>query len=461
MSTTAPLGVTRQQGAFELERAPVVRRVATREWVGPLALVVLLLSGLVISLDAASTDALLPQSIRPIPSWLAGPFGSTGLDIHAGGAMAALAVMFVAYVFAVRHAERIPPKAVLMCIAGLLALVLLAPPLLSTDVFSYGAYGRMGALYGANPYLHGPYAISLDPLYPFIGAKWVNTPSVYGPLFTAVSYIFAPLSIAASVLTYKAIAAVSALVVVACVWHSARWRGVNPVKAVALVGLNPLFVLYGVGGAHNDLMMLAASTAGLWAILQRRHRTGGGLLAAATWIKLTGGLLVPFALLAGGKATRRSREIALGAGAVTAVVAIASFALFGTGPLHLPGTVAQAQAEGDWHSIPGFLGSSSGLGLVTLGHVVGIVLAVAFLIVCLWLLRSVRLGKLDWLDGAGWATLAMLITASSLLPWYVAWLLPLAAISTDERLKRSAVIATGVMLAIQLVGFIPHVTTPV
>jgi alpha-1,6-mannosyltransferase len=360
--------------------------------------------------------------------------------------MAALAVMFVAYVFAVRHAERVPPKAVLMCVAALMALVLLAPPLLSTDVFSYGAYGRMGALYGANPYLHGPYAISLDPLYPFIGAKWVNTPSVYGPLFTALSYIFAPLSIAASVLTYKAIAAVSALVVVACVWHSARWRGVNPVKAVALVGLNPLFVLYGVGGAHNDLLMLAASTAGMWAILQRRNRTGGGLLAAATWIKLTGGLLVPFALLGSDKPMRRSREIAVGAGAVTAVVAIASFALFSTGPLHLPATIAQSQAAGDWHSIPGFL--ASGLGLVTIGHVVGIVLAVAFLLVCLWLLR-----------GAGWATLAMLITTSSLLPWYVGWLLPLAAISADQRLRRSAVIATGVMLAIQLVGFIPHVTT--
>jgi hypothetical protein len=457
MSATAPLGATPQNGAYELERAPFAQRVATREWVGPLALGALLLTGLVISLSAASTDALLPQSIRPIPTWLAGPFGSTGFDIHAGGAMAALAVMFLAYVFAVRHAERVSPKAVLTCVAALLALVLLAPPLLSTDVFSYGAYGRMGVLYGANPYLHGPYAISLDPVYPFIGAKWVNTPSVYGPLFTAISYVFAPLSIAASVLTYKVIAAVAALVVVVCVWHSARWRGINPVRAVALVGLNPMFVLYGVGGAHNDLLMLAASTAALWAILQRRNRAGGGLLAAATWIKLTGGLLVPFALVGAGKQMRRSREIALGAAAVTAVVAVTSFALFGTAPLHLPGTIAQSQAEGDWHSIPGFF--ANGLGLATVGHVIGIVLAVAFASVCLLLLRSVRQGRLDWLDGAGWATLAMLITASSLLPWYVAWLLPLAAISADERLRRSAVIATGVMLAIQLIGFIPHVTT--
>jgi hypothetical protein len=53
----------------------------------------------------------------------------------------------------------------------------------------------------------------------------------------------------------------------------------------------------------------------------------------------------------------------------------------------------------------------------------------------------------------------MLITASSLLPWYIAWLLPLAAISADNRLRRSALIASAVIMAIQLIGYIPHVTT--
>ncbi len=457
MSATAPLGVEAQQGTYELERVPLARRAAVGDWAGPAALGVLLVSALVLSICAASTDAVLPQSVRPIPDWLAGPFGGVGFDLHGGGVMATLGVMFTAYVFAVRHSEGLSPKTVLMCVAAFQALTLLAPPLFSTDVFSYGAYGRMGALYGANPYLHGPYAISLDPLYPLIGAKWVNTPSVYGPLFTALSYVFAPLSIAASALTYKAIAALSGLAVVACVWNAARWRGVNPVRAVALVGLNPLLVIYGVGGAHNDLLMLAASTAGLYAILQRRNRTGGGLLAAATWIKLTGALLVPFALVGAGGRGRARREILIGAVAVTAVVAIASVALFGAGPLHLPATIGASQREGDWHSIPGFF--ANGLGLTTVGHVIGIVLAVVFVIVCVWLLLRVRRGQLDWLDGAGWATLAMLVTASSLLPWYIAWLLPLAAISADNRLKRSAMTASGVIMAIQLIGYIPHVTT--
>ena len=47
---------------------------------------------------------------------------------------------------------------------------------------------------------------------------------------------------------------------------------------------------------------------------------------------------------------------------------------------------------------------------------------------------------MDWIDGAGWATLAMLLTASSLLPWYVAWLLPLVGLCTDRRLWRSLIL---------------------
>ncbi len=459
MSVRSPLGATPQQGSYELESTRTARRFAIREPVGTLALAGLLAGGLLIALSAAGTDALLPLSVRPIPTWLAGPLGGAGINLGGVGVMITLAAMFVFYVYAVRRAEHLSAKAVLTCIAALEALMLLAPPLLSTDVFSYSAYGRMGVLYGANPYLHGPYAISLDPLYPYIGAKWVSIPSVYGPLFTAISYALAPLSIAASVLAYKAIAVVSTLAIVAFVWNSARWRGVDPVKAAALVGLNPLLVIYGAGGAHNDLLMLAASMAGVYALVQRRNVTGGGLLAAGTWIKLSGALLVPFALVGEpGRRFRGRREILIGAAVVTAVVGVASGLLFGTGPLHLPGTIAQSQRDGDWHSIPGFI--TNVLGLPVVGHVVGIVLFCVLALVCVWLLLRVTRGELDWLDAAGWATLAMLVTASSILPWYVAWLIPLAALAKDPRLRRSALVVSGVILAIQLIGYIPHVGTP-
>jgi alpha-1,6-mannosyltransferase len=459
MSVRGPLGATPQSGVFEL-KSPVLdaRRASTGVRAGLLGIVGLLITGLVISLAAAHTDPLLPESARPLPSFLGGPFGGTGLGIGYPGAIAALALMFVSYALAVRGAGHLSPRVVLGTIAALNALVLLAPPLLSTDIFSYQFYGRMGALYGANPYLAGPHALALDPLYPYIGAKWAYTPSAYGPLFTAISYPLAALGIAASDMAYKAIAALSSLVLVAAVWNAARLRGLDPVKAAALVGLNPLLVVYGVGGGHNDLLMLAVLMLGVCAMLQRSGRAGGALMVGAAGIKLTAGIVLPFAIVAGlgrqAGAIGRRRDVLMGAGVAAAGVAAAGFALFGTGPLHLIATLQKTQAAGDWYSIPGFISAQFGFNHV--GHVAGLALTVLLGVVIVWLLRRVARGELDWITGAGWATLAMLITASSLLPWYVAWLLPFAALSADRRLVVAAVAFTGIVQIMHLLAYIPH-----
>jgi hypothetical protein len=117
-------------------------------------------------------------------------------------------------------------------------------------------------------------------------------------------------------------------------------------------------------------------------------------------------------------------------------------------------SISQSQSAGDWHSIPGFI--STRLGLATVGHVTGILLAVVFAGIFCWLLRRVWLGELDWIDACAWTVVALLITASSLLPWYVAWLLPLAALGTDRRLWPAAIAMSGVIQAVQMLGYIPH-----
>jgi hypothetical protein len=456
MTVHGPLGAT-EAGALEL-RAPGLdtRTASSPTRLGLLGLAGLLATGLVVSITAAGTDSLLPESVRPVPSWLAGPFGATGLGLGVAPLIGVLALMFASYAVAVHAADHLTARSVLLCIAALHALVLLAPPLVSTDVFSYQAYARMGSIYGANPYLHGPAGIGLDPVYPFIGAKWVGSPTVYGPVFTVLSYALASVSIAASALAYKAIAALASLGIVAIVWNAARLRGVDQVKAAALVGLNPLLVVYGVGGGHNDMLMLALAVAGVGLLLQHRDRLGGGSLVIAAGVKFTAGLLLPFALAgAGGRLSRsRRRDVLAGAAVAAAAVAALGFAIFGTGPLHLLGSISKSQSEGDWHSIPGFI--STRLGLPTLGHIVGVALAIVFVGVFCALLRRVWRGQLDWIDGAGWMVVALLITASSLLPWYVAWLMPLAALATDRRLWRTSMAMTGAFLTIQVLGYIPH-----
>jgi hypothetical protein len=48
----------------------------------------------------------------------------------------------------------------------------------------------------------------------------------------------------------------------------------------------------------------------------------------------------------------------------------------------------------------------------------------------------------DWLSGAGWATAALIASLGSLWPWYVVWLLPLAAIASSARLRAVALALT-------------------
>jgi hypothetical protein len=55
-------------------------------------------------------------------------------------------------------------------------------------------------------------------------------------------------------------------------------------------------------------------------------------------------------------------------------------------------------------------------------------------------------------------TAAVLVTTSSLLPWYVAWLMPFAALVNDRRLWRFAMVFTGFILTLQLGGYIPAFT---
>jgi hypothetical protein len=411
-----------------------------------LAVAGMLATSLLVSLSATRSELVVPASLRPLPGWLAGPFEDLGLELGLAALILTFLVMFASYAVVARAAHKLPPRVVVGCIVALHAIVIFGPPLFSSDVFSYTAYAKIGSLYGANPYLQGPAVFPMEALHPLIGTQWIGTPTVYGPVFTVLSYLLAPLDIAANVLAYKAVAAISSLILITLTWRAARLRGLDSVRAGALVGLNPVIVIFGVGGGHNDLLMLAILVAAVYVLLQERERSSGVLLVVAAAVKLTAGLVFPFAFAARrgprGGATRRGLLVGVALGAVA--VAALGYAFFGTGPLRMPATLRAIQAEGGPHSMAGFLVSI--VGMPGLAGPAGLVLAALFTAIVAWLLRRVWVGELDWIAGAGWATVALLCTTGFLVPWYVAWLIPLAALSSDRRLLAAAVLLTGVGL---------------
>ncbi len=60
-----------------------------------------------------------------------------------------------------------------------------------------------------------------------------------------------------------------------------------------------------------------------------------------------------------------------------------------------------------------------------------------------WLLYRRR----EWLSSAGWGTVALIASLAWLMPWYVIWVLPLAALGTSLRLRRTAVVLTVFLIA--------------
>ena len=124
----------------------------------------------------------------------------------------------------------------IVLIATLQVIVFAGPVLISTDVFSYIAYARMGVEHGVNPYLHGPASIVGDPVYHYVGRDWKHVATAYGPLYTLLSYPLAPLGVKGALWGMKLEALLAGAGTLALLWRCARLRGFDPVWVLSGVG---------------------------------------------------------------------------------------------------------------------------------------------------------------------------------------------------------------------------------
>jgi hypothetical protein len=529
-ATTLPLGGTaagdRRTGSGGRLSHEVRELAGTEAGVlsGALALAAIVALSLFIVLISANRPSILSPTTHTgyFPRWMAGPLGGLlpGFTSDATTLKylftAAVAAMYGGYVVVLKRAPRLPARWVIAAIVSVHAIFLLAPPLALTDLFNYVNYARMEVVHNLNPYTSIPIVEPHnDPAY--LLSNWHELLSPYGPLFTLVTFVVVPLGVAGSFWALKGILMVTSLGMILLVWKCARLLGREPRAAIALVGLNPIVLVWGLGGDHNDFLMMFFIILGFYLLLLARARAGeswagwpgqpgasrgisGGVRAisaavrgisfgrlrewllplsaleigagvafvTATAMKASGGVLIPVVLAALLRAPRAFVQAVLGMAAATAVVAVASLLAFG---LHIPDLSTQGSLVTS-ESIPNLLGLAIGLGGES--EALRVILSgvlVALVLVCCWMAwRTPRsrtgsigasAGGAGPVDGAGaagagversitasgWASVALLVTLSWVLPWYVLWVLPLAALSSSRRL-RTAALVLGVYLIV-------------
>ncbi len=310
--------------------------------------------------------------------------------------------------------------AVAVVAAAIQLAPLAGPLLLSTDAWTYWEYGRIAAVEGGNPYRDEPREFPGNPAYPFAGAAWRDTTSVYGPLFTLASE---PVALAAgssedaAAWIYKALAAVAMLAATALAARRAREKAL----AAAFVGWNPLLAVHMAGGGHNDAWLAALVLAALALAAAGRRQ-----LAGVAWVAAIGVKWVPAVLLAmralEARGTRRRVGHAGFAAAAAVVTALAAWR-YGLDWLGAFGPLARNAGTETSYALPNRLEQ---LGLP---HGVALGFALTGLAVALALLARQALHGRARL---GLTACVLLLGTPWLAAWYVAWAVPLAAAEEDH-----------------------------
>jgi hypothetical protein len=451
-------------------------------WLGGASLAAIVLLSLFVVMMAANRPSLLSPVAHAnfYPHWMAGPLGgllpgltrsSKALKYLFSGSVV---VMYVGYLTILARAPRLPARWVLGAILAVHAIFVLAPPLALTDLFNYVNYGRMEVVHSLNPYTSIPILEPhSDPSYAL--SNWHELLSPYGPLFTYLTFAVVPLGIAGSFWTLKVILALSSLAIVALVWRCAKLLGRNQVRAIAIVGLNPVVLVWGLGGDHNDFLMVLFLMIGFYFLLVdrlhvreehpaedagqadelalsrwqtwRMHLSAPEIFAGASFvtaaaIKASGAVLIPVVLASVLKRRRALWQVVGGMAVAGVLLAAMSYAAFG---LHVPDLSTQSKLVTS-ESVPNLLGLALGAGgeSNTLHHLLSGALVLCVLGCCWMAYRagdaSVGVDDDRAMAAAGWASIALLVTLSWVLPWYVLWVLPLTALSSSKRLRRASLV---------------------
>jgi hypothetical protein len=271
----------------------------------------------------------------------------------------------------------------------------------------------------------------------------------------------------------KATLMLASLATIFLVYRCAELLGRNPLSAAVIIGINPIVLVWGLGGDHNDFLMIFFLVLGFWLLLRARAmrigrralpmpaRPGfsgalarswawidgmprplvqgepgawmeiaaGVALIAAVAIKASSAVLIPVVLAGTARRIRVATGLLIGLVAATAM----TVATFG---VNLP-NVGQQDRLVIPDGIPNLLGLALGFGgytpqmrTVFTGLLVAVIAGAT-----LWVWHTRR-----WLTACGVVTLAFLLTLGWTLPWYIVWILPFAALSRSRGVRIAAAV---------------------
>jgi hypothetical protein len=244
----------------------------------------------------ATAAVVLAAGRSPVPVGMVLPRSFAGVlspESSGGGVTAAVVIVAVAvllscwwWLLAEATAGRATMRETAWIVAAWAVPLLVGPPLLSFDAYSYLAQGEM-VVAGLDPYAAGPLALGADPSVDRVDPFWRSSPSPYGPIALVALRAVAMLNsgLTGSVLVLRLLAVVGVAVAVAGAILLSPPRRQPVVLALTLA--NPVTLLHLIGGAHLDGLLAGVVVLTLLALRSGRDMSALFLAAVAVAFKVT------------------------------------------------------------------------------------------------------------------------------------------------------------------------------
>lgn len=179
----------------------------------------------------------------------------------------------------------------------IIAVLVMAYPMLSYDLFNYMFHGKILWFYHQNPHIHAPLQYSGDLWLRFM--RWVHTPSAYGPIFTIIespAYLLGFGKFVPTLYLMKVTMAgffVWCVVLIGKIAHKFGWDHSRITLAQASVAFNPFLLFELVINGHNDAVMIALLLFSILQLLKGRRFNSFVSLLLSIGVKFVTALAIP------------------------------------------------------------------------------------------------------------------------------------------------------------------------